>query len=34
VESLDHPALTVDLSACKFLDVDGVLTILHSFKRR
>ena len=34
LEPLDHRVLTVDLSGCEFLDVDGILTLLESFKRR
>jgi anti-anti-sigma factor len=34
LEPLDHRVLTVDLSGCEFVDVDGILTLLHSFKRR
>jgi anti-anti-sigma factor len=34
LEPLDHRVLTVDLSGCEFVDVDGILALLHSFKRR
>jgi anti-anti-sigma factor len=34
LEPLDHPVLTVNLSACEFLDVDGILTLLQAFKQR
>jgi len=34
LEPLDHRAPIVDLSGCEFLDVDGILTLLQSFKRR
>ncbi|MBI3910054.1 MAG: STAS domain-containing protein [Armatimonadetes bacterium] len=30
---LGHPALTLNLSGCCFLDMEGILTILHTFKR-
>jgi anti-anti-sigma factor len=33
LESLDHPALILNLAECKVLDVDGTLAILRSFKR-
>jgi anti-anti-sigma factor len=33
LEPLGHPVLTLDLSECDFLDVDGIATLLESFKR-
>jgi anti-anti-sigma factor len=34
LEPLDHRVVTVDLSGCEFLDAEGILTLLQSFKRR
>jgi len=31
--SLGHPVTTVSLTGCSFLDVEGILTIVHSFKQ-
>jgi anti-anti-sigma regulatory factor len=33
LEPLAHLVLTLDLSACEFLDADGIVTILQSFAR-
>jgi anti-anti-sigma factor len=33
LEPVDHRTLTVDLSGCEFLDTEGILTLLESFKR-
>jgi anti-anti-sigma factor len=33
LEPLGHAVLTVNLSGCRTLDVDGILTLLHAFKR-
>jgi anti-anti-sigma factor len=30
--SMGHPALTLSLNDCTFLDVDGILAILHAYK--
>jgi anti-anti-sigma factor len=34
LEPLNHPVITVNLTDCTYLDVDGILTILQSLKRR
>jgi anti-anti-sigma factor len=34
LEPLAHRVLMLDLSGCEFLDADGILTLLESFKRR
>ena len=34
LEPLAHPVLTVNLADCSYLDVDGILTLLESLKRR
>ncbi len=34
LEPLAHPVITVDLADCSYLDVDGILTLLESLKRR
>jgi anti-anti-sigma factor len=31
--SLGHPVMTVNLAGCSYLDVEGILTILQSYKR-
>jgi anti-sigma B factor antagonist len=31
--TLEHPALTVDLSGCRFADVDGMLALLEAIQR-
>jgi anti-anti-sigma factor len=33
LEPMRHAVLTLNLSGCGLLDVDGILTILHAFKR-
>lgn len=33
LEPLGHPVLTIDLTGCDFMDVDGIATLLESFKR-
>jgi anti-anti-sigma factor len=32
VVPLGHPVLTLDLAGCTFVDVDGILAILHTYK--
>jgi anti-sigma B factor antagonist len=32
LEPLGHPVLTLDISGCGFLDVDGIMTLLHTYK--
>ena len=34
LEPLAHPVITVNLADCSYLDVDGILTLLASLKRR
>jgi anti-anti-sigma factor len=34
LEPLKHPVIILNLAECDYLDVDGLLTILQSFKRR
>ena len=30
--SIGHPVLTLNLSGCSVVDVDGILTVLHTYK--
>jgi anti-anti-sigma factor len=34
LEPLDHPVIIINLADCSYLDVDGILTVMESLKRR